>query len=141
MSTPTKPSKLQKARENARDRVMFCFCFTSDWLRERRGFFFEYLKQSKAMIDVKRKLHVKVLFFFVVAFISFYIVISNVCQWLRAQIIIKKKKRKRKKKKRTTGTFVDDLSSETYCKHIIIPPSFQITVSETRRIIELPISG
>lgn len=68
------------------------------------------------MIDVKRKLHVKVLFFFVVAFISFYIVISNVCQWLRAQIIIKKK--------RTTGTFVDDLSSETYCKHIIIPPSF-----------------
>lgn len=69
------------------------------------------------MIDVKRKLHVKVLFFFVVAFISFYIVISNVCQWLRAQIIIKKKKR-------TTGTFVDDLSSETYCKHIIIPPSF-----------------
>ena len=44
------------------------------------------------MIDVKRKLHVKVLFFFVVAFISFYIVISNVCQWLRAQIIIKKKK-------------------------------------------------
>lgn len=66
------------------------------------------------MIDVKRKLHVKVLFFFVVAFISFYIVISNVCQWLRAQIIIKKK----------TGTFVDDLSSETYCKHIIIPPSF-----------------
>ena len=75
------------------------------------------------MIDVKRKLRVKVLFFFVVAFISFYIVISNVCRWLRAQIIIKKKKRKRKKK-RTTGTFVDGLSSETYCKHIIIPPSF-----------------
>ena len=50
------------------------------------------------MIDVKRKLRVKVLFFFVVAFISFYIVISNVCQWLPAQIIIKKKKKKKKKK-------------------------------------------
>ena len=48
------------------------------------------------MIDVKRKLHVKVLFFFVVAFISFYIVISNVCQWLRAQIIIKRKRKKKK---------------------------------------------
>ena len=55
------------------------------------------------MMDVKRKLRVKVLFFFVVAFISFYIVISNVCQWLRAQIIIKKKKEKEKKKKKQLG--------------------------------------
>lgn len=55
------------------------------------------------MIDVKRKLHVKVLFFFVVAFINFYIVISNVCQWLRAQIIIKKKKEKERKKKEQLG--------------------------------------
>ena len=70
------------------------------------------------MIDVKRKLHVKVLFFFVVFTSSYQICVSG-CEH-RSSL----KTEEKEKKKRTTGTFVDDLSSETYCKHIIIPPSF-----------------
>ena len=72
------------------------------------------------MIDVKRKLHVKVLFFFVVFTSSYQMCVSG-CEHRSS---LKTKEKEKKKKERTTGTFVDDLSSETYCKHIIIPPSF-----------------